>query len=383
MKLLEKRSVAAIVMVLAIAVGILLGQARKPDDTGAPSTSVVGTYTYVYDYAGVLTDATMKHIDAMNESLFAQTGAQIMVTTVDSTGGTHIVDYAANLGNQYGVGSAERDNGIVIVLALEDYTPSGLKGDYGVAGGDGLYAYGDELTDLLYYYMEADFAAGDYDAGVERTFDAYIDWFEDFYGVTVREGYVPAVRETYSTGDYYTQSFGTMAPSTGSVMGRILLILIVLLIIWVIVDRMRYNRYRRRYMRPGMGIPTRRYYPVFWGRPRRVVTRKPPKRPPNSGSNRRPPTGGFGGGGSFGGHRPPTGGSRGSHGSFGGGGSFGSGFGGSRGNSGRSSFGGSRSGSRGSFGGGGSFGGSRGGSFGGSRGGFSGGSRGGGFGGRR
>ena len=386
MKIFEKRSVAVLVMVLAVAVGILLGQARRPENVGEASTSVVGTYTYVYDHAGVLTDDTMKHIDAMNESLFAQTGAQIMVVTVDSTGGTNIVDYAADLGNRYGVGSAERDNGLVIVLALEDYTPSGLKGDYGVAGGDGLYSYGNELTDLLYYYMEDDFAAGEYDAGVERTFDAYIDWFSDFYGVTIRENYVPPVYESYSSsaGGYYTQTVGTLDPSAGSVMGRIILILIVLLIIWVIADKMRYNRYRRRYMMPGMGIPTRRYYPVFWGRPRRVVIHKPPKRPPNGGNHRPPTGGGFGGGGSFGGgnRRPPTGGSRGGRGSFGGG-SFGSGFGGSRGSSGRSSFGGTRSGSRGSFGGGGSFGGSRGGGFGGSRGGFSGGSRGGGFGGRR
>ena len=79
MKIFEKRSVAAIVMVLAIVAGILLGQVRKPDDVGQASTSVVGTYTYVYDHAGVLTDDTMQYIDAMNESLFAQTGAQIMV----------------------------------------------------------------------------------------------------------------------------------------------------------------------------------------------------------------------------------------------------------------------------------------------------------------
>lgn len=385
MKIFEKRSVAAIVMVLAIVAGILLGQARKPDNVGEVTTTVVGTYTYVYDHTGVLTDGTMEYIDAMNESLFAQTGAQIMVVTVDSTNGTDIVQYAADLGNQYGVGSAERDNGLVIVLALEDYTPSGLKGDYGVAGGDGLYSYGEELTNLLYYYMEASFAAGDYDAGVKMTFDAYIDWFEDYYGVTISEHYVPPVYESYSNGNgtYYTQTEGVMEPAAGSVMGSIILILIVLLIIWVIADRMRYNRYRRRYMMPGMGIPTRRYYPVFWGRPRRVVIHKPPKRPPNGGNQRPPTGGGFGGGGSFGGsHRPPTGGSRGGRGSFGGG-SFSGGFGGSRGSSGRSSFGGTRSGSRGSFGGGGSFGGSRGGSFGGSRGGFSGGSRGGGFGGRR
>ena len=404
MKLFEKRSVAAIVMVLVVAVSILLGQARKPDDLDEASTSVVGAYTYVYDHAGVLTDKTMRYIDAMNASLFAQTGAQIMVVTVDSTNGTDIVEYATNLGNQYGVGSAERDNGLVIVLALEDYTPSGLKGDYGVSGGDGLYDYGEELTDLLYSYMEAAFAAGDYDGAVKRTFDAYIDWFEDFYWVTIEEGYIPPVRDNYSTGDYYTVTTGTVEEDAISVGVSIVFLLIGLFLVWLIVDKLRYNRYRRRYMAPGMGIPTVRYYPVFWGRTynrRRRPPPPPPGRPPHGGGPRPPYNGGnhspggnprppYNGGNHRpgGSHRPPSGGTFGgsgrptSGGSFGGGGSFGSGFGGGRGSSG--SFGGSRGGSRGSFGGGGSFGGSRGGGFGGSRGGFSGGSRGsGGFGGRR
>ena len=105
-------------MVLAVAAGILLGQIRKPDESQAPSTAIVGTYTYVYDYAGVLTDETMAHIDAMNASLFAQTGAQLMVQTVSTTGGVDIVDYATDLGNEYGVGSRERNNGLVLVLAL-------------------------------------------------------------------------------------------------------------------------------------------------------------------------------------------------------------------------------------------------------------------------
>lgn len=373
MKLFEKRPVAAVIMVLAIVLGIVMGQARKPDDLGQASTAVVGTYTYVYDHAGVLTDDTMEHIDAVNESLFAQTGAQILIVTVDSTEGVNIVDYATKLGNQYGVGSAERNNGLVIVLALEDYTPSGLKGDYGVSGGDGLYAYGEELTDLLYATMETDFAAGRYDDGVRETFDAYIDWFADFYGVTIRAGYVPAVQETYSTGNYYTQTTGTVAPAAGSVFFSIVMLVIVLLILWVILDRIRYNRYRRRYLMPGMGIPTRRYYPIFWGRPRRRRPPPPPRRNPPPRNNRPPRGGGFGGGsfGGFGGSRGGS--SHSSRGSFGGG-SFGSGFGGSRGGS---SFGGRSS--RGGFGGGGSFGGG----FGGSRGGSFGGSRGGGFGGRR
>ena len=377
MKIFQKRSVAALVMVLAIAAGVFLGQARKPDDTSAPSTAIVGSYTYVYDNAHVLTDRTMEHIDAVNASLFAQTGAQIMVVTVNTTGGTDIIDYAADLGNEYGVGSAERDNGVVMVLALDDIAQNGLQGDYGAAYGDGLYDYGDQLNSILYYYMEDDFAAGDYDAGVEKTFDAYIDWLVEFYDVTVRENYIPAVRETYSTaGGYQTQNSGYMAPTVGMLARNLVMLLVVLFIIWIILDAVRYSRYRRRYLMPGMGIPTRRYYPVFWGRPRRRRP-PPPPRPPRSGpgapppprgGSTRPPTpprssggsrgggifgGGTFGGGSFGGGRP----SGGSRGSFGGGGSFG-----------RSS-----GGSRGSFGGGGSFG--RGG--GGSRGGFSGGARGG------
>lgn len=260
MKIFQKRSVAALVMVLAIAAGVFLGQARKPDDTSAPSTAIVGSYTYVYDNAHVLTDRTMEHIDAVNASLFAQTGAQIMVVTVNTTGGTDIIDYAADLGNEYGVGSAERDNGVVMVLALDDIAQNGLQGDYGAAYGDGLYDYGDQLNSILYYYMEDDFAAGDYDAGVEKTFDAYIDWLAEFYDVTVRENYIPAVRETYSTaGGYQTQNSGYMAPTVGMLARNLVMLLVVLFIIWIILDAVRYSRYRRRYLMPGMGIPTRRY----------------------------------------------------------------------------------------------------------------------------
>ena len=98
MKFFQKRAVAAVVLILAIVAGVVIGQAKKPDTGGQASTAIVGSYTYVYDYAGVLTDETMEHIDAMNASLFAQTGAQILVSVVNSTGGADIMDYASDLG---------------------------------------------------------------------------------------------------------------------------------------------------------------------------------------------------------------------------------------------------------------------------------------------
>ena len=341
MKIFQKRAVAAVVLVLAIVAGVAIGQAKKPDTGGEASTAIVGTYTYVYDHAGVLSDSTMEHIDAMNTSLFAQTGAQILVVTVDSTDGEDIIDYAADLGNTYGVGSAERNNGVVMVLALDNISQGGLQGDYCVVVGTGLERYEDDFASLQSYYLEDDFAAGNYDAGVEASFDAFIDWFAGFYGVTIREGYIPAVRETYSSGrGYYTETCGYVAPAFGSLVSGVVVLLAVLFILWVILDGIRYRRYRRRYLRPGMGRPTVLYYPIFWGRPRRPRPPRPP-RPP-----RRPPTGGTFGGGSFGG------------GSFGGGsrggmfsgGSFG-GAGGRRGSFGGGAFRGG-GGRRGGFGGG-------------------------------
>ena len=47
MKALQKRPVAALIMVLAIAAGILLGQVRKPDESQAPSTAIVGIFVFV------------------------------------------------------------------------------------------------------------------------------------------------------------------------------------------------------------------------------------------------------------------------------------------------------------------------------------------------
>ena len=341
MKFFQKRAVAAVVLVLAIVAGVAIGQAKKPDTSEEASTAIVGTYTYTYDYAGVLTDDTMEHIDAMNASLFAQTGAQILVVTVDSTDGQDIMDYAVELGNTYGVGSQERNNGVVMVLALDNISQSGLAGDYCVVVGTGLDRYADDFASMQSYYLESDFAAGDYDAGVEKTFDAFIDWFADFYGVTIQEGYIPAVGTTYSNGNYYTVTSGYVAPTVSSLLSGVAAMLVLLLVLWVILDGVRYSRYRRRYLVPGMGRPTVLYYPVFWGRrPHRPYRPRPPRPPRPPHPPRRPPSGGgsfgsfgggmFGGGMFGGGHFGGAGGSRGSFGggAFGGGGGRRGGFGG-------------------------------------------------------
>jgi len=364
MKFFQKRSTAAAVMVLAIVAGVLIGQAKKPADPDGAATAIVGSYQYIYDSEGVISKETAAYIDAMNASLFAQTGAQIAVKVIDDTGSEDIGDYTAREFTRLGVGSRERDNGILLLLALENEYNGAPDGDYYIGWGSG-FSSGQEnaLQSILWNTMEADFARKNYDAAVLATFDALTDYLADTYGVTVKENYIPAMDRSYTNleGDYRTETSGYVAPALSTLAVNLVLLLLVLLVIWVLLDGVRYTRYRRRYLMPGMGIPTRRYYPVFWGRPRRRRP-PPPPRPPRGGGPRPP----YGGGPA---PRPPyynsrpTGGSRPGR----GGGSFGGSFGG------------------GYFGGGAGRGGVGGGYFGGGagRGGFSGGSSRGGFGGGR
>ena len=351
MKFFQKRGVAAAVMVLALVLAVAIGQVKKPvGNTPEPSTSVVGSYTYVLgDRQDVLSDATRAHIDAINASLFAQTGAQIAVEVISSTGADDIGGYTEREFNRLGVGSAERNNGILLLLALDNYYNGAPGGDYYIGWGSGFSSgEGSSINSIMNQYMESAFVAGDYDSAVSGTFDALTEYLAKGYGVTVRENYIPAVRDTYASlnGQYRSESTGYFETPVSDILGGVvvmLLVLLVLLVIWVLLDRVRYNRYRRRYLRPGMGVPTVTYYPVFWGRPR------PPQPPRPSGG------GSFGGGGGrsgFGG------------GSFGGGGGRSGGFGGG-------SFGGG--GGRGGFGGGGGRGGFGGGSFRGGGGSFGGG----------
>lgn len=346
MKLLQKRPAAAVIMVLAILAGIALGQARKPHVEPA----LTGEFLYlVHNEGGVITQDTAEYIEAMNASLFAQTGAQIAVDVVRTTGSEAIADYAERTFVDLGVGSWERDNGILIVLALENEYNGAPDGDYIIAWGDGFSENEkDRLEAILLDTMEYDFAAKRYDQGARRTFDALVNYLEDLYGVTVTTD--PPSPE--AMGNYQSISGGYQSTGAGvdldSVVAGIVVLVIFLFVLWVLLDGMRYRSYRRRYYGPTVvGIPRPVYYPVFWGRPRR------PRRPPPPPPPRRP--GGPGGPGGFGGGS--FGGSAGRGPRPGGPGSFGGGLGGFGGGS----FGGSasRGGRSGGFGGG-SFGGSAG-----------------------
>lgn len=328
MKFFQKRGVAIVVLILAIVASSAWGLHKTPavstpegGEKLDPSLSTAAFTQYVRDDADVLSDKTEEAIGLYNANWDKMFGSIMAVVTTESANDIENAAYDYAIEMQL----AENDAILVIAKQQQDY--------YLLASGN----FYDLLSRLSQSFVASCMAdnvqKGDYDAAV-RSLCAALH---------------------VELSQQYQQSEAALDEAANGVM--FIMILIIFFIIWIMLDGMRYRRYRRRYMMPGMGIPTVVYRPIFWGR-------RPPRgpRPPRSGGPRPP----YSGGSSGGNRRPPkpprrpssSGGSFGGFGSTGRGGGFGSG----------------------SVGG---FGSSRGGGFGGSRGGGFGGGRGGGFGGRR
>lgn len=130
------------------------------------SVPTPGTEFYVLDGSNVLTASTEEYIINNNRTLFSRCGAQICVVTVPTTGDIEIGDYAYSLFNEWGIGSSERHNGVLLLLATEDE-------DCWCLQGTGLEntLKSSKITEILDEYMYDDFMSGDYDSGVRKTFD--------------------------------------------------------------------------------------------------------------------------------------------------------------------------------------------------------------------
>lgn len=296
LKTLARRAAAACAALALLAVTALPALA-------APSVQV-DTTNAVADHAEILSDATEQYVNDISVRLSDACGAQIGVYTVeDLLGNTTMEGFAYNVFNAWELGSAEQDNGVLLLLA--PYEADG--GDYYIMRGTGLESRLSisTLGSLLDEYMEPYWATGDYDTGTQKTVEALANRLCSIYGVTLDSGY----------------GADTSAGGGANIMGWILMIIAVILVIWIIVEAL-----RPRGPRPPRGGGGSSFgNDMFWygmGRASRRPRRPPPPPPPYGG--------GFGGPGYGGGPRPgprPGGGPRPSGGGFRSGGGFSAGGG--------------------------------------------------------
>ena len=154
MKFFQKRGVAWVVLVLAIAASCLWGLHKKPADLPQ-----VKYYQWICDEAGLLSEETEKTIEQYNASWNNSYRAVIAVAAVDSIQGWTYKEFGAKLYKEWKLGP----NDMLLLLVK--------GGDYYVACGDKL---ANNMMDTqqakLQNAIEPDYYMGDFDGAVTAFF---------------------------------------------------------------------------------------------------------------------------------------------------------------------------------------------------------------------
>ncbi|KYZ76530.1 hypothetical protein AXX12_08860 [Anaerosporomusa subterranea] len=128
----------------------------EPKIPPKPTTNI-----YVQDYAGVLSGETKSRIQSLSSNLAQKTKAQVVVVTVKSIEGAALEEYALAMLRQWGIGDAQLNNGVLLLVATGD-RQSRVEVGYGLEG-----RLPDAKTGRIQdEYMIPYFKTGDYDKGV-------------------------------------------------------------------------------------------------------------------------------------------------------------------------------------------------------------------------
>ena len=224
---------------------------------GAQAVAEPPAARYVADEADVLSSETEQYIIDKNQSLFENTGGEIVVVSVDFMDGMDAADYAMAVAESWGgIGDESLNNGFLLVYAVGENKVWAMAGS-GIE--DALPA------SKIEGWLEADFYggydAGEYDSATRAFFDDVYGWYESYYGTSAGT-VVPS--EPGRDFGYYPEPENDFVFAVVGQMGLFLLILLVVVVVCA-ADGWRYRRYRRRYLLPGMPPPPYVYRPFIFG----------------------------------------------------------------------------------------------------------------------
>ena len=162
-----------LVLLIAVLLALSLCGASLAYNVPSPSSDF-----YVLDNSDVLSDNTEAYIIERNKYLFGECGAQICVVTLPTIGDADIENFAVDLFNSWGIGDADEDNGLLLLLVTDDELCWCLQGSGLEITMDDAY-----LTEVLYANMRDDFYEQRFDQGTRKTFDALYQKLCMLYGV--------------------------------------------------------------------------------------------------------------------------------------------------------------------------------------------------------
>ncbi len=241
----------------------------------------------VLDQAAVIPDAEEAALDAKLRAYNQATGRAVMVVTVSSLDGQDIEEFGSSLGQEWGLGGKETDQGLILLVAPADRK---LRIEVG-------YGLEEFMTDALAARIIRDtivprFKADDYPGGIAQGVDAIITQLDR------DPAEAKAIAEAAAAARSNDDGMGNVG------IGGIIFWIVVLVFFISLFGRGRRSGIRRSGIDPGI---------VLWGLSEVL----------------RHSSSGGGGGGSFGGFSGGSSGGGGSFGGFGGGGFGGGGASGS------------------------------------------------------
>lgn len=146
---------------------------------------------FVNDFANVISNADEEKMQQQGEALFKECGAQVVVVTVKSLNGEDLESYSLNLARSWRIGSDKNDDGILLLLAVDERKVR-IEVGYGLEG-----AFPDSKTGrILDTYGVDRFKKNDFSTGLAAVYDSLINEVYIEKGLDPADGYTPV--EDYS-----------------------------------------------------------------------------------------------------------------------------------------------------------------------------------------
>jgi len=174
---------------------------------------------YVMDLAGILDQSTEGRLNGFLRELEQKTGAQVVLLSIDSLEGNSLEGFSLSVAEKWGLGQRDRDNGLLILFAMKERKYRFEVG-YGLEG-----ILPDSLVGSIgREYIVPYFRKGDYASGAAATTLAVASVIAKDKGVTITG--MPSLGRPAS---------GTRADTELSLSGKVFLILIFIIFIYMLI----------------------------------------------------------------------------------------------------------------------------------------------------
>lgn len=177
------KSIRKAIIIFAVIILALGGSITALAEASLPSPT---NQFFVNDFAGVISNEDISEMQKKGESLYHKTKAQAVVVTVNDMGGEVIENYAIKLARQWGIGDAEKNNGVLLLLAVEER-------EVRIEVGRGLEG---AITDIksgfiIDHYGIEHLSNDDFSTGLSKIYNAIVNEIYIEYDIEPSDDYTP------------------------------------------------------------------------------------------------------------------------------------------------------------------------------------------------